>query len=225
MKRVLALDTSTWWESVALVQQEGVDSPPEVVGEVGLRVDRSHAPQILVRVERLLADCGWSKSSVDAYVATRGPGSFTGIRVALGTVLGLGFASGRPCFGVGTLEALAQAHGPSPGRRLAVIGAGRGKLYAAEFDAASSPPVELRAPWVAEAGELLAAADPSTRIVPGPGTEADLRPSGAAGRSPRAIASAAGTLVLLRGADRDTHDPPVPLYVRRPDVRLPRTAR
>ena len=44
-------------------------------------VERSHAASVLALLEQILCDAGWDKSSVDAYAATRGPGSFTGLRV------------------------------------------------------------------------------------------------------------------------------------------------
>ena len=108
MIRVLALDVSTWWGSVALVGQTAADSAPCVVAETGTRVDGSHAEQLLVWVARVLGDAGWSKSALDGYAATRGPGSFTGIRIGLGTLRGLGLATGRPCVGVTTLEAIVE---------------------------------------------------------------------------------------------------------------------
>ena len=80
---------------------------------------------------------GWSRSEIDAYAAVRGPGSFTGIRVGLGTIGGLALAADRPCFGIGTLPSLAEAHGPDAlervrrtlrplvtGRLLVLFGAG-----------------------------------------------------------------------------------------------------
>ena len=64
-------------------------------------------------LETLFAESGCSRGDVDGYVATHGPGAFTGIRVALGTLRGLGLATGKPCIGITTLEAIAEAHGPA----------------------------------------------------------------------------------------------------------------
>ena len=111
MTRVLALDSSTWWGSAALVEQYGRETRPRVVAQHGTRVDGSHAEQLLQWIEQLLAEAGWSKTSLDAYAATRGPGSFTGVRIGLATIRGLSLVSGRPCFGVTTLEAIVEAHG------------------------------------------------------------------------------------------------------------------
>jgi tRNA threonylcarbamoyladenosine biosynthesis protein TsaB len=219
--RVLALDTSTRWGGIALVERGNDGSDPVVVAETGFLMGRTHADTLLLRVDWALSQAGWSKSGLDAFVATRGPGSFTGIRVALGTVVGLSVGSGRPCVGVGSLEALAEAHGPAERERLAVIGAGRGELYGQRFDAASSPPVPLESPWVgppsrtADNGGVVLIPAPGDD--PGPRREA-LPPGGLAVRAPRGAAAAAGRIALARGLDRSAPEEIAPLYVRPPDA-------
>jgi tRNA threonylcarbamoyladenosine biosynthesis protein TsaB len=84
-------------------------------------------------VDWALARAGWAKTDLAGFVATRGPGSFTGIRIGLGTIRGLALAAARPCAGVSVLEALAEAHGPGRGDRVALIGAGRGEVYGQRF--------------------------------------------------------------------------------------------
>ena len=68
LKRLLAVDCSTWWGSVALVEQtpEGA----AVVCDEGQRVERSHSVGILDWVDRALAQAGWSKSQLDGFAAT-----------------------------------------------------------------------------------------------------------------------------------------------------------
>jgi len=109
--RVVGIDVSTWWGGLALVEASDAGVAPLLVAEVGLLVRDSHAVHLLVLLDRLLAEASWSNSSVDAYAATRGPGAFTGLRVGLGTIRGLGLASGRPGIGVGTLRRLRIARG------------------------------------------------------------------------------------------------------------------
>ncbi len=227
MKRFLALDTSTWWGGVALVERATSAAAPEVVAELGLRVPRSHAPGLLQRVDRLLAEAGWSKKLLDGYVAVRGPGSFTGVRVALGVVQGLGLATGRPCYGVNGLEAIAEAHGPADRDRVPLIGAGRGEVYGARFDAASSPPRELVAPWLGPAEKVLGEAEGGAVVLCAPGSqepvaELDLDPARhRCAPAPRSVAAAAGRLALIgRGAESDPARPLSPLYLRPPDAEI-----
>ena len=226
MTRVLALDASTGWGSVALVSGEAPPREPLVVAELGIAARTSHSAHLLRWIDRLLAEAGWDKSSVELYAATRGPGSFTGIRVGLGTVRGLSLATGRGCRGVTTLEALAEAHGPAAGERLPLIDAGRGELFGARYDARSSPPVELEPPWVATRETALEGRAGAGRLlIPAPGTDlAGLQGEGATvARPPRSIAAAVGRLVLLdAGTPAEAGQPLAPLYVRPPDVRLRR---
>jgi tRNA threonylcarbamoyladenosine biosynthesis protein TsaB len=221
LRRILALDTSTWWGSVALVEREGGGKRPRVVVEVGDRIDDSHSEHVLGWIARALAEAGWPKTSLDAYAATRGPGSFTGIRVGLGTMRGLSLATDRPCFGVTTLEAIAEAHGPDERDRFPVMDAGRGELYAARYAARSSPPSEQAPPWLAGAAEVLArAATADGLIVTGPGTRIEAAPEVPSARvkpGPTRLAGSAGCVAALRTGESE---PLAPLYIRPPDALL-----
>lgn len=223
--RVLALDSSTWWASLALVERDGA-SPPRVVGELGLEVRGSHAALLPRAIDDLLALAGWDRADPDGYVVTRGPGSFTGIRVGLGTIRGLGIASDRPCAAVTTLDALARAHGPAPGPRIAAISAGRGEFYAALYDGnrGSSEPVE--GPWLDGPERLAEVARVAGAIViPAHGTATQLvalHPAKMAlAPVPRSIAAAAGHLALLRDALAGPSEATLaPMYLRPPDAEL-----
>ncbi len=218
MTRALALDTSTWWCGVALL--ETVAQGPTVVAALGVRVQDSHAARLLRLVDLLLGEVGWSRTELDLFVATRGPGSFTGVRIGLGTVRGLAVASGRPCVGVGTLEAMAEAFGPAEAERVPLLDAGRGEVYGARFDAAGSPPQALEPPWVGPPERALAGEGP--RVLFGPAVavhEARLRRAGWRGprrHAPTCVAAGAGRLALALGLAPGAGMEP--LYVRPPDA-------
>lgn len=222
--RVVAIDTSTWWGGVALVEEDGVGL--HVRGETGLLVSGSHAPVVLGLVEGLLAAAGWPRETIDLFVATRGPGSFTGIRVGLGTARGLALAAGRPVLGVGTLDAMADAAGPGSDDRLPLLDAGRGEVYGMRFDAAGVPPRAREDPWVGPPERALAGGG-RVRVF-GPGAERHsraLREAGLGGpepATPRGVAASAGRI----GALAHRHGRPdgsgiEPLYVRPSDAELP----
>jgi tRNA threonylcarbamoyladenosine biosynthesis protein TsaB len=227
LKRILAIDTATWWGGVALLQQDTTADPPEVVAEIGLRVEGSHAVHLMLLIEQLLAHAGWGKSTLDGFVATRGPGFFTGIRIGLGTIRGLGLATDRPVAGVTTLRSMAQAFGPAEADRLALLPAGRGEVYGAVYDADSTPPKELDPPWLGLPERALAnRRDDGQLVAFGPGLDlvSDSGPQTDGrfihGRCPRSIAAGAGQISLLRG-DFDNEMPPLrPVYLRVPDVVL-----
>lgn len=226
MMRVVALDTSTWWGGVALVEGEEGGSETAIRAEAGLLVEDSHAAHVLRLLEVLLREAGWDRDSIDLYAATRGPGSFTGIRVGLGTVRGLALASRRPAIGIGTLQALAEAFGPATADRVPLLDAGRGEVYGARYDATSSPPAELVPPWVGPPERAVSGGGGSP-VVFGPGARAhrdSLARTGSAvppRRGYGSVAAAAGRIAILRlRAGAVDGEGLSPLYVRPSDAQL-----
>jgi len=101
MPTLLALDTATEACSVALLHEGRVLSHYEVI-------PRLHAQKLLPMIQQVLAQAGIAPGAVDAIAFGRGPGAFTGVRIAIGVVQGLAFALDRPVLGVSNLAALAQ---------------------------------------------------------------------------------------------------------------------
>ncbi len=217
MTRVLAIDTATPVAHVALV--EGGDAGIDTLAQTSATMERSHATHLFELIDRALATAGWSKHQIDAFAVVRGPGSFTGVRIALGTAGGLALAADRPCVGVNTLEAMAEASGPCPAERVPVLGAGRGELYVARYDACSSPPDERQAPGLLSARSFWET--PPGFVLWGHGAEPphDL-PAETGRRANPETAAAAGRIAILRGPDTVTEGPLSPLYIRPPDAQL-----
>ncbi|SEI97109.1 tRNA threonylcarbamoyladenosine biosynthesis protein TsaB [Azotobacter beijerinckii] len=101
MTTLLALDTATEACSVALLHEGRVLGRYEVI-------PRLHAQRVLPMVQELLGEAGIALSAVDAIAFGRGPGAFTGVRIAVGVVQGLAFALQRPVLPVSNLALLAQ---------------------------------------------------------------------------------------------------------------------
>lgn len=101
MTTLLALDTATEACSVALLHEGRVLSHYEVI-------PRQHAQRLLPMIQDLLGEAGVALSAVDAIAFGRGPGAFTGVRIAIGVVQGLAFALERPVLPVSNLAVLAQ---------------------------------------------------------------------------------------------------------------------
>lgn len=101
MTTLLALDTATEACSVALLHDGKVLSHYEVI-------PRLHAQRLLPMIQTLLGEAGVALSALDAIAFGRGPGAFTGVRIAIGVVQGLAFALDKPVLPVSNLAILAQ---------------------------------------------------------------------------------------------------------------------
>ncbi|TBV00090.1 tRNA (adenosine(37)-N6)-threonylcarbamoyltransferase complex dimerization subunit type 1 TsaB [Stutzerimonas kirkiae] len=124
MTTLLALDTATEACSVALLHAGRVTSRYEVI-------PRLHAKRLLPMVRELLDEAGVSLQAVDAIAFGRGPGAFTGVRIAVGVVQGLSFALQRPVLPISTLAVIAQRALREQGARqvAAAIDARMDELY------------------------------------------------------------------------------------------------
>src|SRR3972149_11559471 len=101
--RVLAVEPSTLAGGAALLDGE------RVVGQYLLDVRVTHSERLLVAVDRLLEDAGWRPAHLEGLAASVGPGSFTGLRIGLGTVKGLALVREVPAAAVAQRAATAAA--------------------------------------------------------------------------------------------------------------------
>lgn len=101
MTTLLAIDTATEACSVALLHDGKVYSRYEVI-------PRLHAQQVLPMVQQVLDEAGIKLPVIDAIAFGRGPGAFTGLRIAVGVVQGLAFALDKPVLPVSSLAAIAR---------------------------------------------------------------------------------------------------------------------
>lgn len=124
--KLLAFETATEACSVALY----------VDGQVLERFDvapRRHAELSLPWAEQLLAEAGIARSQLDAIALGRGPGAFTGVRLAIAIAQGIALALDRPLLPVSTLQTLALRAPEQTTQVLASIDARMGEVYAARY--------------------------------------------------------------------------------------------
>jgi len=100
-----------------------------------------HGERLLPMMDQLLAGAGLSVGQLDALAFGRGPGSFTGVRIAAGAVQGIAFAADLPVAPVSSLGALAQGVYRVLGREavLAAFDARMGEVYWGAYRAEGSP--------------------------------------------------------------------------------------
>ena len=144
---ILALDASTPRSVVVLGRI--ADGSDEILG-VDEVVDRpNQASSTLVpRVEEILRRAGVSAGELAAIGCGRGPGTFTGTRVAIASAMGLALGAGCPTIGVSTRAAVAASG--TTGRVLALLDARRGEVYGGVWDVSRD---DAGRPTVAAIGE------------------------------------------------------------------------
>jgi tRNA threonylcarbamoyladenosine biosynthesis protein TsaB len=125
--RLLAIETATEACSVALWVDGALHERFELA-------PRRHAELVLPMADALLAEAGVGKRQLDAIAVGRGPGAFTGIRLAIALAQGLALALDRPVLAVSTLAVLAQGAAGAGAPILALIDARMGEVYAGAFD-------------------------------------------------------------------------------------------
>jgi len=233
---VLAVDTSTAIASVVLTQGG------EVRAELAARVSAKHGETLLPDVARVLEEAGVGIAEIGLLAVGLGPGSFTGVRIALATMKGLALARRTPLVGVCSLRVLAL--GAEPGARVVVplIDAHKREVYGAAYAADASGALhELLAPFHAlseSAAERLidalrgdsralvlvgdappALREPIIAALTAAGHTVVAGPEGADFPRAAALAAEAERLYLERGGD--ALGALEPLYVRAPDITMP----
>ena len=137
MEKIILIETSTSLCSVALAEGGAITAYRES------SAPKAHASLTAVFVQEVLEERGLKLSDCDAVCVSKGPGSYTGLRVGVSTAKGLCFGSGKPLLAVGTLDTLvaqAQEEMPSLDPRFIIpmIDARRMEVYSAVFEPAKS---------------------------------------------------------------------------------------
>ena len=138
---LLTLDASSSTASVCVTRDDAL------LYESYLHNGRMHAAVLLPMVEDALRCAGLGLEDVDGFACVVGPGSFTGVRIGVATVMGL--AGDKPCAPVDALEALAAQGADFPGLVCPILYARAGQVYAAVFEGGArrtdDAPVKLEA--------------------------------------------------------------------------------
>ncbi len=189
---LLAVDTSGKNGSLALARVTPGQSGIGVLEIVPL-TGGAFSAQLVPQIAALLGKHGHSKSDLEAFAVASGPGSFTGLRVGLAAIKALAEALRKPIVAVSLLEAVA-ACGAARGRVLAALDAGRGDVYAGDYE--FGPQIGAHALMRSErllGREEFVAEAMSAKVGLGDGKlEAVVTPDAALAEAVRAAVSAAG---------------------------------
>jgi tRNA threonylcarbamoyladenosine biosynthesis protein TsaB len=229
--KLCAVDSSTALGSVVLMDDGAIVATAEQ------RVSNAHGESLLPMIDRVFAEAGWRPRDVDRLGVGIGPGSFTGVRIAVATVKGIALGTGADVVGVTSLEAMAALAGayadrdgeprerPSAQRTIvSVIDAIRGEVYVQATGWVTSPPVCMRpegvGPWLEElsgpsgAGEILLAGDAAERVPLAGVVRLDV--------PELALPHARGVASVARRREPTDPDLLEPAYVRPPEITRPR---
>jgi len=211
--RILGIESSSRRGSVALLDGG------RLVASVEHEQQNAHAERLLPLLDRLLADAGWPKSSLDRLGVGVGPGSFTGLRAGIALAEGLSVGLDRPLWGVGSLLAMARgALAEHSGPCCALLDARRSELFAAVYDrdlrelyAPCALPIEDLPEFLANAGVVTVVGEVAQSIAHG-----RILASGPMLELPHAR-----WVATLTGELDEASSPPEPQYVRGIGATLP----
>jgi tRNA threonylcarbamoyladenosine biosynthesis protein TsaB len=225
--KLLAVDTCAKSCSAAVADGD------RILGEVTLRRRETHSRHLMRLVDMVLEIGGVSLADIEAFGVTRGPGSFTGLRIGMSTVKGLALAPDRPVIGISSLSALALPLAWTGSLVCAMLDAGKKEVYSATFrctdgrlpDDGGMPPESVLRP-----GDLLAEiAEPCIFVGDGVRAYGSMIESrlGRMAQLPsdahhdiQAASVAQLALIQMRRGALDAVDGLIPRYLRKSDAEL-----
>ncbi len=226
--RALVIDTSTHRAEVAL-WEDGVCR-----ARARNREPSKHAETLFGLIDGLFQPIGWRKTDVDVVIPCLGPGSFTGVRVGVAAAKGIAFALGKPIVGVSGLEAMAAALGEhSPALVLAsdaivaLIDARKREVFWGTYTPGGEVVGGPGHIAIDRLGDMLASL-PSKKVVVGEIADELPLAGHRVHRSEETDLPDVATLARLgvRALERrgpDDLDALEPIYLRPPDITLPKT--
>ena len=120
--KVLAVDTSTSVLHIALLCEDNLDVRM-------IKADGQHSEELLTEIKKILNDSNLTFEDLDLLVSTRGPGSFTSLRIGFATLKGISLALNKPLVSVPTLKAISEAIPNSNDIVISVLDAKKKRYY------------------------------------------------------------------------------------------------
>ncbi|WP_035293962.1 MULTISPECIES: tRNA (adenosine(37)-N6)-threonylcarbamoyltransferase complex dimerization subunit type 1 TsaB [Clostridiaceae] len=125
--RILSIDSSTEVASCAVLEDA------KVLGEITFNYKKQHSVILMPMIENLLQNIGLNINSIDGFVCSKGPGSFTGLRIGMATIKGLCQGLNKPLVSVSSLDSLANNLAYTSGLICPILDALRDNVYTALF--------------------------------------------------------------------------------------------
>jgi tRNA threonylcarbamoyl adenosine modification protein YeaZ len=220
----LAIDTSTETASIALSHKG------KVLSEMSWPSGQNQTVELIPNIIHLLTQTKTDINHIEAIIVAKGPGSFNGLRVGVGTAKGLAFALKVPLVGVGTLEVEAFPYGETALPVCPIQFAGRGEIASATFQLRDGEWRQLAEEHITTVDELCKRIDTRTMFCGRFTPEVEQRIGELLGERAKIINGTlrrAGFLAQLgwkrlQRGDTDDIATLQPLYLRRPQITKPR---
>ncbi len=129
MTYILNIETSTTNCSVSLSKQGET-----LILKEDYSSDYSHAERLHIYIDEVLDQAKFKPQDLDAIAVSKGPGSYTGLRIGVSAAKGLCFAIDKPLISIPTLESMAHQINLSEGTIVSMLDARRMEVYSAVFD-------------------------------------------------------------------------------------------
>lgn len=134
---ILAVDSATPVAGVALLKDN------KLLYEEFVNYNKTHSETLMPMIDRALMTCESSLADMTAIAVTEGPGSFTGLRIGMGTIKGLSLAAGIPVVTVSTLDVLAANVAGSGILAGTILDARKNEVYAAFYETDNNIPTRI----------------------------------------------------------------------------------
>lgn len=125
--RVLSVDSSSASASCAIVEDG------KLLGEITFNDKKQHSIILMPQIDALLKNLSLDLDSIDGFVVSSGPGSFTGLRIGMATIKGLAQGTNKPLIGISSLDGLAYNLAYTSGIICPIMDALRDNVYTALY--------------------------------------------------------------------------------------------
>lgn len=125
--KILSIDSATAVATCAILDKD------TLVGETSLNYKKQHSVLLMTMIDELLINTENTIDDIDGFVVSKGPGSFTGLRIGMATIKGLCHGTKKPFVSISTLDALAYNLAYTDGLICPILDALRGNVYTALY--------------------------------------------------------------------------------------------
>lgn len=125
--KILSLDSATESATCAILDDN------RILGEITFNYKKQHSLVLMPMIDELFNNTGMNIGDIDGFVASKGPGSFTGLRIGMSTIKGLSQGTKKPFVTISTLDSLAYNLAYTPGIICPILDALRDNVYTALY--------------------------------------------------------------------------------------------